>query len=163
MPRRPPSEPPSGPLAKALELLSRRPHFRAELGRKLRERGFDPDETEVALGRAIELGYLDDERLAASFAAELAERRGLGRAGIGRELGRRGASEDAVAAALAGLDAEAELERARAAAAKWARRGGGEVAALARHLDRKGYDRHVIFRVSKEFAADAEELEAVDE
>ncbi len=150
-------------LARALDLLARRPHFRAELRRKLLARGFDAEETEAALGRAAELGYLADDRLAAEFAGELAARKGLGRAGIGRELVRRGAPAAAIEDVLAGLDDASEVERAREAAKRWARRGAGDAATLARHLDRKGFARHVIFRVLKEFAADAESLPGAEE
>lgn len=142
-------------LDRALDLLARRPHFREELRRKLAARGYGAEEIETALGRVAALGYLADERLAGEFAVELAGRKGLGRAGIGRELARRGAPEAAIEAVLGGLDEAAELERAREAAARWARRGGGEAAALARHLDRKGFTRSAIFSVLREFAADA--------
>lgn len=142
-------------LAKALDLLARRPHFRAELSRKLLARGYEPDEVEAAIARAAALGYLDDEALTAGYAAELAERKGLGRARVVRELARRGAPEEVVDRAVAGTDEAQELERAREAAARWSRGRGVAAAALARHLDRKGFARHVIFRVLKEFAADA--------
>ena len=141
--------------AVALDLLARRPHFRAELARKLLARGFEGDEVGAALARAAELGYLDDEGLATAYAAELAGRKGLGRARVGRELARRGAPEAAVERVAGEVDAEAELGRARDAAARWARGRVGDGAALARHLDRKGFARHVIFSVLKEFAADA--------
>lgn len=141
--------------AVALDLLARRPHFRAELARKLLARGFEPGEVEASLERAGELGYLDDDGLATAYAAELAGRKGLGRARVGRELARRGAPDAAVERVAGEVDAEAELTRAREAAARWARGRVGDGAALARHLDRKGFARHVIFSVLKEFAADA--------
>lgn len=146
---------PADALARALDLLARRPHFRAELARKLQARGFGAGEIEAALARAAELGYLQDDRLAHAYAAELAGRKGLGRARIGRELARRGAPEAAVDEAVGALAEEGELARARDSAARWAKGRAGDGAALARHLDRKGFARHVIFRVLKEFAADA--------
>ncbi len=152
------AEPGSGrrdAFAVALDLLARRPHFRAELARKLLARGFEGDEVGAALARAAELGYLDDEGLATAYAAELAGRKGLGRARVGRELARRGAPVAAVERVAGEVDAEAELARARDAAARWARGRAVDGAALARHLDRKGFARHVIFSVLKEFAADA--------
>jgi len=138
-----------------LELLARRPHFRTELRRKLLARGYEADEVEAAIARAAALGYLDDQALAAGYATELAQRKGLGRSRVAHELARRGAPEEAVDRAVAGTDEAAELERAREAAARWTRGRGGDAAALARHLDRKGFARRVIFRVLKEFAADA--------
>ncbi|MCB1007799.1 MAG: regulatory protein RecX [Acidobacteria bacterium] len=145
-------------LGKALDLLARRAHFRGELRRKLAARGFGPDSIEAALARASELGYLgSEEQLAVAFARERQERRGLGRSRIAQELARRHATPEAIEAALADVDPEAELARAREAAARWARHGSG-AAALARHLARKGFARSVIFRVSREFAPDGEEL-----
>lgn len=148
---------------KALDLLGRRGHFRAELRRKLAARGFGAEAIDSALARAGELGYLGSEaELARAFARERMERRGLGRAGVARELARRGAESDAIDAALAALDPEAELDRARAVAERWSRRSSGS-AALARHLQRKGYSSSVIFRVSREFARDEEELPSDDD
>ena len=141
--------------AVALDLLARRPHFSAELVRKLLARGFEAGEVEAALARVAELGYLDDDGLATAYAAELAGRKGLGRARVGRELARRGAPDSAIERVAGEVDAEAELARARDAAGRWARGRAGDGAALARHLDRKGFARHVIFSVLKEFAAEA--------
>jgi SOS response regulatory protein OraA/RecX len=102
------------------------------------------------------LGYLDDAALAIVEAERLRGRQGLGRSAIAARLSRKGAGRSAVAAAEAGDDAAAELERARESAGKWLRSGRAEADALARHLDRKGYARHVIFRVLKELLPDAE-------
>jgi regulatory protein len=137
---------------KALELVARRPHFRAELARKLADRGYPPPEVEAALERLAKLGYLSDGELAASEAERLRERKGLGRAGVARELGRRGAGAESVDAALEPEPAERELETARSAAARWSRGGRGGAAALGRHLRRKGFAGNVIFRVLNELA-----------
>jgi len=145
-------------LDKALALLGRRAHFRGELRRKLAARGFADETIDAALARATELGYLGaEEELAIAFARERQERKGLGRSRIARELARRLAAPEAIEAALATVDPDAELERARATARRWARRGS-DAAALARHLERKGFARSVIFRVSREFAPEGDEL-----
>ena len=142
-------------LDKALQLVARRPHFRAELRRKLVARGFEEDEVAAALGRLTELGYLDDAELAARDGERLRERRGLGRAGIAAELARKGAGPAEVDGALAGGDADSELEAARAVGRRWLAGRRPDAAALARHLDRKGYAGHVIFRVLRELIPDA--------
>jgi SOS response regulatory protein OraA/RecX len=110
-----------------------------------------------ALERCAAEGYLDDEATALRFAEER-QRRGLGRARVAAELRRRGAPASATSAALGGPD-DAELARAREAAAKWRRREGPDeglrdeatrraaAAALGRHLDRKGFSRRVILAV----------------
>jgi regulatory protein len=139
----------------ALDLVGRRPHFREELRRKLLARGHGEDEVAAALDRMTELGYLDDAELAVREAERLRERRGLGRAGISAELGRKGAARAAVDGALSGVDGEQELAAARAVAERWLAGRRRDPAALARHLDRKGYARHVIFSVLKELVPDA--------
>lgn len=144
--------------ARALALLERRPHFRAELAAKLRRAGGDASEIAELLDTLAARRLLDDQTLTLAFAEELVRRRGFGRARIGRELARRGAPAPAVEEALAGLSPEDELERAREVAGKWARSGGGVSAALARHLDRRGFPRHVIFRVLREFVPETETL-----
>lgn len=138
-----------------LRLLARRPHFRSELRRKLLARGFVEAEADAALERLAALGYLDDAELAAREGERLRERRGLGRAGIAAELARKGAGPAEVDGALAGGDADAELEAARALGQRWLAGRRPDAAALARHLDRKGYARHVIFRILKELVPEA--------
>ena len=49
---------------KALSLLDRRDYSRAELLRKLTEKGFDAAASETALDRLTELGFVDDARYA---------------------------------------------------------------------------------------------------
>ena len=165
----------------ALRLLAGRAHFRAELRRKLLARGYEPDEIDEALARCAEQGYLDDAATARTFAAERQERRGLGRGRIAAELRRRGAPSSAVSAVLADVDPEDDLARARAAAAKWRRsrpaapssrvssgdedesdaalRRRAENAALARHLDRKGFSRRAIVAVLAEAESGEVELD----
>jgi len=141
---------------RALKLLERRPHFARELALKLGRAGCPEPEIVAALERLAGLRLLDDEALARSYAAELARRKGYGRARIVQELARRGAPEEAIGMAVGELTPDDELARAREVAAKWARSSPLEPAALARHLARRGYPRHVIFRVLREFAPGAE-------
>jgi regulatory protein len=93
-----------------LRLLGRRAHSQAELRRKLDRRGYTPDQTEAALSRLIELGYLDDR----SFAEGLVRRRGAirGPLALSAELAARGVDRAHADQALAGFDAEAQLAAA---------------------------------------------------
>jgi regulatory protein len=157
---------------RALRLLGQRRHFRRDLRRKLLAKGYAATEVDDALQRCTEAGYLDDEAAARAFVDERQRRRGLGGARIAAELRRRGASSAAVDAALAAVDPDEDLARARAAAAKWRRsrpRGpssrslaadagalGAESAALARHLERKGFSRRAIVAVLAEGGASDE-------
>lgn len=149
---------------RALRLLAGRPHFRADLRRKLMARGYEAAEVDDALARCAAQGYLDDEATARAFVAERQERRGLGRARIAAELRRHGATAEAIAAALGEVSDDGDLERARAAASRWRRHGGegpAAKAALARHLDRKGFSRRAIVAVLDQAGA-ADDLELAD-
>jgi regulatory protein len=81
-----------------------------ELRRKLARKGFEADDVEVALDRLTELRYLDDD----AFARGLIRRRSASRgpAALAAELGSKGISREGVAAALAELDPDAQLEAA---------------------------------------------------
>lgn len=74
---------------KALDLLTRKPQSRRELGRKLKEWGATPEEGEAICGRLEELGYLDD----AAYAVRVVEHysaKGFGAKKLRDELYRRG-------------------------------------------------------------------------
>ena len=60
---------------KALDLLARREHARAELGAKLKVRGFTLDCIECVLDRLIAEGLMDDARFAEVFVRARASRR----------------------------------------------------------------------------------------
>ena len=78
----------------ALDLLSRRDHFRRELSDKLRHRDFPADEIEVAIARCEDLGLVDDERVAKRFVEVRAATRGWGPNRLAAELQKRGVPRD---------------------------------------------------------------------
>ncbi len=90
---------------KALKLIARRDHFRAELVEKLRRKGFDDDGIESALERLDELGLLDDERLARRFVEFRSVDRGWGERRLVNELRKRGVDGD-LAERVARLEGE---------------------------------------------------------
>jgi regulatory protein len=134
---------------KAVQLLAARPHFRRELEAKLAQRGYPAEEIEEALSRLESQGYLDDRAAARGFVEGRLER-GEGRERLRAELLKRGAPEEAVEEALTELTPEDDLPAAREAAEQWERRGGRDLRALARHLERKGFSRHAIVAVLTE-------------
>ena len=93
-----------------LRLLGRRAHSRVELSRKLARRGHAADDIEVALGRLVGLGYLDDR----SFAEGLVRRRRAmrGPLALSAELAARGVDQAQADAAVAGFDVDAQLASA---------------------------------------------------
>jgi regulatory protein len=74
----------------ALDLLSRRDHFRRELSDKLRHRDFPADQIEAAIARCKDLGLVNDERVAERFVEVRAATRGWGPNRLAAELQKRG-------------------------------------------------------------------------
>jgi regulatory protein len=75
---------------KALKLIARRDHFRAELAEKLRRKGFGDDDIDAAMARLDELDLLDDEALAERFVEFRSWDRGWGPYRLANELKKRG-------------------------------------------------------------------------
>jgi regulatory protein len=134
---------------RALRLLARREHSRAELARKLSAHAEDPAEIERLLDGLEARGWLSERRVVEQRVHTLRTRFGARR--IERDLLARGVSAEAVSAALPALRA-GELEAARAV---WARKFGrlprtaAERAAQARFLQGRGFELEVIFRIIK--------------
>jgi regulatory protein len=83
----------------ALRILERARRSRAELTRKLREKGFVPAAIENVLERLAAVGLVDDVEYARAFLSERLGRRAAGWRRIELELRRRGiAAQDAAAA-----------------------------------------------------------------
>lgn len=142
---------------KALRLLASRSHFVRQLEEKLLRRGFEAGAVERVLERLVGDGVLDDRRVAAEFVRGRLRRGPMGRRRMWQELMRRGAEEAAVEAAIEAAYAEIdEAEATRRAAAAWSRRGRRDPAALARHLDRKGFPSGAIVEVVEERRAEWE-------
>lgn len=118
-------------LGTALKALRYRDHTVSTLEARLSARGVAPVERARALETLADTGLVDDERVARSRAATLAER-GCGDAMIRDDLERRGVAVELVEAALAGLEPEGERARALVAGR------GGSVKAL-RSLAAKGF------------------------
>lgn len=126
---------------RALRLLARREHSRAELRGKLLTADVDGPTVDILLDELESKKLLSDWR----FAEVLAQRRGAryGVASLSRTLAKQGVSPDIAAAALAPLT---ETERQRAMAV-WMRRFGSPP------LDIKGRARQHRFLLSRGFDA----------
>ncbi len=97
--------------ARALRLLARREHCRAELKRKLGLHAESAQALDALLDSLVEKKQLSDERFAGERAHVLSRRYGASR--IRQDLRSRGV-DDATAARIAAVSAASDLERARA-------------------------------------------------
>ena len=113
-----PKKPPPAPTAyqRALGLLVRREHSRKELTRKLKAKGIESDEMDVALEKLARQDFQNDERFAAALARTRASS-GYGPMRIRSELATHGLSRDVIDVALAACAADWN-ESARALIAK---------------------------------------------
>ena len=156
---------------KAMDLLARRSHFRAELGAKLTQRGYEESEVATTLERLSGQGFLDDRRTAEEFLRSRLGRKASGRRKLRHELMRRGVDAELADEVLnAAVDDDHEVELARQAAERWwSRRGESSVAegdddswearqairsTLARHLERRGFAGRAIVEALRAVADD---------
>lgn len=144
-------------LSRAIALLARRDHSRAELSRKLSRyvsEGDDPAELARVLDELDQKQLLSDERFAAGLARSRAQR--FGDARIKHDLRRFGVADETSAAVLATL-AGSEIARAHEV---WAKRfaalptSAAERAKQARFLQSRGFSLDSIFRVLRGRADD---------
>jgi regulatory protein len=141
--------------AAALRLLTARARTRAELERRLVERGFAGEAVTSALDRLERVGLVDDAALAALVAEGRAEQ-GLDAPAIALELRDRGVDPGlAEAAAEAAAPADQRRERCRQVAeARLGQLGGLDPEArrrrLAGYLARRGYPPEIAEPVTRE-------------
>ena len=132
----------------AMDLLARREHGRAELSRKLRQRGATQDLIDPALDRLAEEGLLNESRYLESYIASRA-RAGYGPVRIREELSQRGLPRGEIDGALrlCGVDWSENLREVRRR--KFARlpQDARERAQQGRFLSYRGYSMEAISRL----------------
>ncbi|MBC7340109.1 MAG: regulatory protein RecX [Firmicutes bacterium] len=135
----------------ALRLLAR-PRTEHQLRMALARRGYDGAVQDEVIGRLRELGLLDDLAYARAYIGEVLTHRPAGAAVLARKLAQRGVSREHIAQALAEVGDAAGLEAARQAALAWLRRNRGhaELARLAAHLARRGFEWELVREVVAE-------------
>ena len=134
------------PWATALRILTRRDHSRAELRKRLTDKGFDAEQVETTLQRCLDLGYLDDARYALTRATSLMNQgRAVGHRVLA-DLRQRGVSEElaeqALAAAREACDEEtllADLLTRRFPEFNYDTAPAGEKRRVVNFLQRRGY------------------------
>jgi SOS response regulatory protein OraA/RecX len=137
--------PEDDPLDIAARALRHRDRSARDVGERLARAGVDADGRAEALETLARLGYVDDDRYAASRAAALAAR-GWGDAGIRAHLEQEGVGAAAAERALAALAPERER-------AEEITRRDGVSARTARRLAAKGFAEDVVESVAADGAA----------
>jgi regulatory protein len=97
----------------AVRLLGRRDLTRAELTRRLIDRGYAETEVEAAVDRLVAGGSLDDKRTALAHVRTASRVKGRGRIRIQRELTARGIARDIVDEALQELQPDDDVQGIR--------------------------------------------------
>ena len=95
-----------------LRLLTARARTRAELEGQLVKRGYPDDVSERVLNRLAHVGLVDDRDFAEQWVRSRRVNAGKGKRASAAELQTKGVDDDVISAALAGIDAGAERERA---------------------------------------------------
>ena len=135
---------------RAIKLLARREHTRAELARKLAPLGSHED-IEAVLAELAQTGLLSDARAASAYVRSHAARFGAAR--LRQTLRQKGVDAELIQAQLDASDAPDELARARAVWAKKfaaAPEDAKEWARQARFLQGRGFAVEVIRKLLKD-------------
>lgn len=147
--------PPGGPQpslrGRAVKLLARRDHSRAELSEKLSPLG-SSEEINAVLDQLEQTGLLSDARAAAAYVRGHAAR--FGAAKLNHTLRARGISPELIEASLAQQDLGGEFQRARELwRRKFGERSGQDISAAkewarqARFLQSRGFSPEIIRKV----------------
>ncbi|MBW3627827.1 MAG: recombination regulator RecX [Gemmatimonadetes bacterium] len=141
----------------SLNLLSFRARTATELARRLRDKGFPEDVVERCVAELVERGLVDDSAFAETFVRDRVRLRPSGARRLAQELRVKGVDADTASEAIEEvLRAEdvSELELARVAVRKWARRSGeGQDRARRRlygFLSRRGFGGDTVRQVMEE-------------
>lgn len=119
----------------AMNLISYRARTRAELQRRLRQKGFLPARIDLCLDRLTEKGFIDDEAVAGAFIRDRLRHRPRGKARLAAELRAKGVDGDLAKHTIDRVfEAEetSDITLAREVAEKWvARQNAAVLQALA--------------------------------
>lgn len=94
----------------ALNLISYRARTRAELRRRLRQKGFRPARIDPCLDRLEEKGFIDDASVASAFVRDRLRHRPRGRAALSAELRAKGVRSDLATDAIAQVFEDEETD-----------------------------------------------------
>ncbi|WP_353510077.1 regulatory protein RecX [Intrasporangium sp.] len=156
------ADPDSVARAIVLRQLSMAPRSRAQLERKLSQRGCDPEVAARVLDRMTEVGLVDDEAYAEMLVRSKRDTKGLARNGLAHELRKQGIDQDTADEALGLVGIEDERAKAEELVAKKLRTMTGlapdvQARRLAGMLARKGYSGEIAWPVIRDAVNDAPE------
>ncbi|HET7477330.1 MAG TPA: regulatory protein RecX [Dermatophilaceae bacterium] len=146
----------------ALRQLALSPRSRAQLSRKLRDRGCDPVVADAVLDRMAEVGLVDDQAYAELLVRSQQAARGLAKGALAQQLRAKGIEEDLVRDTVGAIAEETERDQAHRLVAKKLRTMHGVDASvqarrLGAMLARKGYPSGLSWSVVQEALAGAPE------
>jgi regulatory protein len=151
-----------------LRLLTARARTRAELEGQLAKRGYPDDVSQRVLDRLTQVGLIDDADFAEQWVRSRRANAGKGKRALAAELRTKGVDNDVITAALDGIDAGAERQRAEKLVRDRLRReklGDDDDAKIARRLvgmlARRGYSQTMAFDVVKDELANERERRRV--
>jgi regulatory protein len=151
-----------------LRLLTARARTRAELEGQLAKRGYPDDVSKRVLDRLTQVGLIDDADFAEQWVRSRRANAGKGKRALAAELRTKGVNNDVITAALDGIDAGAERQRAEKLVRDRLRReklGDDDDAKIARRLvgmlARRGYSQTMAFDVVKDELANERERRRV--
>ncbi|MDH3272165.1 MAG: recombination regulator RecX [Gemmatimonadota bacterium] len=124
----------------ALNLISYRARTRAELRRRLRQKGFRPARIDPCLDRLQEKGFVDDGAVAAAFVRDRLRHRPRGRVALASELRAKGVAGELANRAIEEVFEDEEtddVDLAREVAERWVNR---QPVSLLRALVSDGHD-----------------------
>ena len=153
--------------AHCLRLLTARARTRAELAAALTKRGYPDDVIDGVLDRLSQVGLVDDEDFAQQWVRSRRANAGKGKRALASELRTKGIDDEVIAATLAGIDADAERDRAEQLVHDKLRRErlGEDDTKVARRLvgmlARRGYSPSMAFDVVKMAIANEHEYRRV--
>ena len=142
---------------RALAMLDRRDYSRAELLRKLREKGVDETEAAEAVERLVELGFVDDARYAPIIVRHCAAK-GYGPQRVRQELLRRGIPKELWDEAMAQLPVQDDtIDRLLRSRLKSLHPDRAELKKASDYLLRRGYGWDEIRSALARYDAEIEE------
>jgi len=151
-----------------LRLLTARARTRAELEGQLAKRGYPDDISQRVLDRLTQVGLIDDADFAEQWVRSQRANAGKGKRALAAELRTKGVNNDVITAALDGIDAGAERQRAEKLVRDRLRRemlGDDDDAKIARRLvgmlARRGYSQTMAFDVVEDELANERERRRV--